>query len=273
MSKYYYYNNFKKIIENQFTHDQLINRTNYNIFNFIKKTVTEEKKMDDKKLYNHILDYIKNQKDIKTTNKKTRNVINYKTVINLSKFINNINEWSKIKFKNDKKILDIGSGSGEKTILIRKFLKFDLKNTFCLEMESKKNNMKVEDACNFSYYEGKKIPFEDNTFDVITIFLVIHYVKDLNKFIKEVKRVINKDGIIIIREHNIESKEDELNIKLLQFIYNLMDKVEYKDIDKTKFYSSKQLIEKLEKNKFEFVKYSYTSGFTKARYIVMKNKN
>ena len=52
-----------------------------------------------------------------------------------------------------------------------------------------------------------------------------------------------------------------------------MDKIEYKDIDKTKFYSSKKLIEKLEKNKFEFVKYSYTSGFTKARYIVMKNKN
>ena len=45
---------------------------------------------------------------------------------------------------------------------------------------------------------GEKLPFEDNYFDSITAIFVFNYVKNLNLILKEIKRVLKKDGICII---------------------------------------------------------------------------
>lgn len=40
--------------------------------------------------------------------------------------------------------------------------------------------------------------FDDNFFDIITLYDVIEHVQDLNKIVKELKRVLSKDGVIEI---------------------------------------------------------------------------
>ena len=56
----------------------------------------------------------------------------------------------------------------------------------------------------FQVYEGKKIPFENNTFDLVFMSCVMHHIKsdDHKSIIEECKRVLKDNGLIIIFEHN-----------------------------------------------------------------------
>lgn len=45
---------------------------------------------------------------------------------------------------------------------------------------------------NINYYDGKKIPFWDNTFDLIISFDVIEHIPDLSYHLKEANRVLKK---------------------------------------------------------------------------------
>lgn len=52
------------------------------------------------------------------------------------------------------------------------------------------------------------IDFEDNTFDVVWLREVFHHIKDLEGFLKEIKRILKKDGIVCcIRDHVIWNEE------------------------------------------------------------------
>lgn len=45
-----------------------------------------------------------------------------------------------------------------------------------------------------------KISFEDNSFDLITSFSVLHHVPNVSFVISELVRVLSKDGYLLIRE-------------------------------------------------------------------------
>jgi 2-polyprenyl-3-methyl-5-hydroxy-6-metoxy-1,4-benzoquinol methylase len=47
-----------------------------------------------------------------------------------------------------------------------------------------------------------KLPFDDNSFEVVTFFEVLEHVRDLDFFLKEVKRVLNNDGEIYLSVPN-----------------------------------------------------------------------
>lgn len=56
---------------------------------------------------------------------------------------------------------------------------------------------------------GERIPFKDNTFDVVFGREVLHHAKNLKKFCDEANRVLKKGGVLIfVREHVISKKED-----------------------------------------------------------------
>jgi len=93
-------------------------------------------------------------------------------------------------------ILDIGCGTGETMSFVKSFLsKSKLTGV---------DNSQV--AINFARKRGHKVlkvnalklPFEDNTFDVILILDVIEHIKDDYAFLSEAKRVLKKSGKIIV---------------------------------------------------------------------------
>lgn len=64
---------------------------------------------------------------------------------------------------------------------------------------------KLEDAnVHFECYDGKKIPYENNSFDIILIACVLHHVpqEEHEKLLLECKRVLKDNGSIYIFEHN-----------------------------------------------------------------------
>ena len=100
------------------------------------------------------------------------------------------------------KILDIGSGIG----LTDSHLTTRIKNLYGVDVEkgvvakAKEKNPGVK----YELYDGLKLPFEDNTFDMIFTINVMHHIKPGKwlSFIEETKRVIKPGGIFAVFEHN-----------------------------------------------------------------------
>jgi SAM-dependent methyltransferase len=101
------------------------------------------------------------------------------------------------------RILDIGSGTGE-FLNVMQSAKWDV---FGIEpgnvpRETSKVNYKlrVEDE---DYLQN----LADESFDVITMWHVLEHVPDLNKRVEDIKRLIKKNGIIIIAVPNCSSPD------------------------------------------------------------------
>lgn len=108
------------------------------------------------------------------------------------KRIKNINKIQSLFLKNinNPNILIIGS-----------FLPQDGKNSS--EVEELQNSFKDSIRLDISFRsgvniigDGHKLPFEDNSFDAVIAQAVIKHLRDPNKFVEEVHRVLKKEGIV-----------------------------------------------------------------------------
>lgn len=117
---------------------------------------------------------------------------------------NLIKEIADKNFNNpeDIHLLDIGSGIG----LIDHQISSKFKNLYGVDIEesivekAKEYNLGV----NYTFYDGKKLPFKDNSIDFVFTINVMHHIPPeyWEQFVKEMQRVTRKDGIAAIFEHN-----------------------------------------------------------------------
>lgn len=124
-------------------------------------------------------------------------------------------------------VLDAGCGTGKYLYLFQ-----NITNELCgidasneqLEFAEKKVSKKVKLLCN----DLEKINLPDNTFEVIYATWVlgtITKVNKRNKVLKELKRVLKPNGVIILVENNIGGYFEEMRNR-------------YPDIKKTKKYNN-----------------------------------
>jgi SAM-dependent methyltransferase len=107
-----------------------------------------------------------------------------------------------LKDTNNIKMLDIGSGVG----LVDRYLKKRFRNLQGVDVEAgvvekaKNNNPEIV----YSLYDGVRLPFEDNTFDMTFAVNVVHHVPPQNwqNFVNEMHRVLKPGGIAAVFEHN-----------------------------------------------------------------------
>ena len=107
---------------------------------------------------------------------------------------------------NDKlRILDFGSGVGTSIEHFRKLMPNS--ELTCLDVSFKSIEIarnQYPDQANFIVFDGKKIPFSENTFDVMFAACVFHHVpiKIHPALLKESLRVLRPKGHCVIFEHN-----------------------------------------------------------------------
>jgi ubiquinone/menaquinone biosynthesis C-methylase UbiE len=118
--------------------------------------------------------------------------------------------------------LDVGCFDGSITYEIGKY--YNAKSTHGADI---KQHKPTYDNIIFSLYDGKKLPYPDNTFDLITCLMTLHHVpvENLSLLISEISRVMKVGGVLILREHDLGHTHTSLKSVVLDIMHDFYDYV------------------------------------------------
>jgi ubiquinone/menaquinone biosynthesis C-methylase UbiE len=119
-------------------------------------------------------------------------------------------------------MLDIGCGDCHLTSNLQAALKLPIENVSGLEVflpKNRKNIIKIKK------FDGKHVPYPDNSQDLITLFTVLHHIQgNPINYLKEIYRTLKPGGRLLIREFdsNNESHKSFLHVmdEMLYKVYN-----------------------------------------------------
>ncbi|MBW4057275.1 MAG: class I SAM-dependent methyltransferase, partial [Proteobacteria bacterium] len=101
-----------------------------------------------------------------------------------------------------KVVLDLGCNCGYGTNLLSQscnsIIGVDVSPT---AIETAKSKYRRNDL-SFKIVDGITLPFETDTFDVVTSFQVIEHLTDYNVYFSEVRRVLKPDGLLLLTTPN-----------------------------------------------------------------------
>jgi SAM-dependent methyltransferase len=102
-------------------------------------------------------------------------------------------------------VLDFGSGIGTSVPYIQKYMQGT--QLTCLDISTK--SLEVGEArfpgrAKFQHFDGSRIPFQDEIFDIAFAACVFHHIDHAEHIylLKEFHRVLVKDGMAMVFEHN-----------------------------------------------------------------------
>ncbi len=149
----------------------------------------------------------------------------------IRQYILDINKEYKIDY-----YLDFGCGSGKNTRDLAKLLNLESEKVWATDIENWYDIGINRDKYvkNFVQIKDNKIPLEDNKFSLVTCFMVLHHVKDLDKAIKEIYRVLKPGGYLLITEHSTSNDFDRMLTDIQHAFFELV----FRNTDKYKYYSN-----------------------------------
>ncbi len=96
-----------------------------------------------------------------------------------------------------KRILDIGCGTGETIAFLQR--EYSKAKVFGVDSSDKAvRYSRSRKLRNISKADANKLPFKNNYFDVVLFLDVLEHIKDDLKAVREAKRVLKNNGIIIV---------------------------------------------------------------------------
>lgn len=112
---------------------------------------------------------------------------------------------AQLKSSQPQKILDVATGTGDVAIALtklkpEKIMGIDISSGM-LELGKKKiAAKKLDHLITMQQSDAENIPFEDNTYDAITVAFGVRNYENLEKGLKEMHRVLNTGGKLIVLE-------------------------------------------------------------------------
>jgi ubiquinone/menaquinone biosynthesis C-methylase UbiE len=128
------------------------------------------------------------------------------------------------------KYLDFGGGDGQNAYAIStKVLNIEKKgNIFVSDIQSwfgNENVQKYKDILTYRYLKSFYLPFENETFDFITCFQVLHHIRKVELTLKELYRILKKGAILLIREHECDNEQTSLLIDIEHSLFEISGKI------------------------------------------------
>lgn len=147
--------------------------------------------------------------------------------------------FNNLNIPNNSNVVDIACGNGR---LLKMLSSKGLFNGYGVDISEKmiEQAKMLNPSMNFYVAGCEKLPFEDNFIDLMTVSASFHHFPDVEKFAKEVNRVVKKGGKIYIAEIYLPH--------ILQVIFNPF--VKFSKAGDVKFYSPKEIASLFEKNGF-----------------------
>lgn len=162
-------------------------------------------------------------------------------------------------------ILEIGIGNGRFGFLLSNFVKeyfgIDPDNEY---VNIAKTNIPKDSKIEYKVGSAEEIPYK-RKFDIILFANSWHFIKDFNKAITKVDKVLNKTGIIIILEPS-ENTKKWASPKLNKDSNEFDEKIYEKKINKINY--AKKIL--LEQNKFKIIEKAHDKDSGQDFYILKR---
>jgi demethylmenaquinone methyltransferase/2-methoxy-6-polyprenyl-1,4-benzoquinol methylase len=113
--------------------------------------------------------------------------------------------------KNPKTVLDIATGTGDLAILMantnaEKIIGLDISAGMLEVGKTKIKAKNLSDKIEMILADSENMPFEDHTFDAITVAFGVRNFENLEKGLAEILRVLKPNGIFVILETSVPVK-------------------------------------------------------------------
>lgn len=136
----------------------------------------------------------------------------------------------------NKRVLDAGCGFGYGTNYLSKWADEIIGLDFSLEAIDWAVNNYPDKKIKFLLSDIKKLDFSDNYFDVVCLFEVIHQVGEYHNLLKELRRVLKKDGLFLIstrrrKREQIISQPDHVVLFNAVELEELLSKSGFYDVE------------------------------------------
>ena len=154
-----------------------------------------------------------------------------------------------IKNKNIKEILEIGCGTADYLYALSQQLRCDsygFDNSESMINEANKKNPGLNLTINDLH---NSFDYDNDFFDLVYSIDVIHYVKDINHYFEEIKKVLNKDGVVLTVT---DSREDLENRTITKYFPESLE------IEKKRYPSVYKIIEKMKSIGFKGIEITHT---------------
>lgn len=124
-------------------------------------------------------------------------------------------------------LLDIGCDTGIITTTLGNMLDIDKANIHGADIISTNKMPKLVDGFNYHKINGSNIPLDGNSIDLITVLMVLHHVdkKKIGRLLKSIRNVLKPNGILVIREHDCDTKAESLLPDLLDITHGIYSMV------------------------------------------------
>jgi ubiquinone/menaquinone biosynthesis C-methylase UbiE len=120
-----------------------------------------------------------------------------------------------------KTVLDIGCGDGSITNVVSEKLGLQKEAVHGCDI-----NLVGAKTQNFSFSlvdeTTKKLPYNDESFDVVYALMSLHHVRHLDDMLAEVRRVLKRGGLFIVREHDCRTVEMSLVLDIVHGFYSMV---------------------------------------------------
>ena len=118
--------------------------------------------------------------------------------------------------------LDIGCYDGEITEAMSEHFKLSKLHAYGVDIKNYIDDSKKESKITFKEYDGKILPFDDSSLDLITCLMVFHHITDenLNILVGEIFRVLKPGGSVILREHDVTDNIDKVGLDIMHYFYD-----------------------------------------------------
>lgn len=116
-----------------------------------------------------------------------------------------------VKAKNAKTVLDIATGTGDLAIAMadtnaEKIVGLDISSGMLDIGKQKINTKGLSDKIEMVLGDSENMPFDDNTFDAITVAFGVRNFENLQNGLKDILRVLKPGGVFVILETSVPTK-------------------------------------------------------------------
>jgi demethylmenaquinone methyltransferase/2-methoxy-6-polyprenyl-1,4-benzoquinol methylase len=110
--------------------------------------------------------------------------------------------------KKPENILDIATGTGDLAISLTKtkakeIIGVDISNGMLGVGINKIKALKLDESVKLIYGDSENLPFDDNSFDAITVAFGVRNFENLEKGLSEILRVLKPEGVFVILETSV----------------------------------------------------------------------